>query len=85
MTQSGAVFAILIYNLFDIYVVMHYGNEIKLSSERLTYSVFESNWMEQTKSFKMCMIIFAEVSKQPHELLIGKLYPLNLQTFTSVS
>lgn len=85
MAQSGAAVATLIYNVFDIYVVMHYGNGIKLSSNRLTYSLFESNWIGQTKSFKKSMIIFSEVSQQPHELLIGKLYPLNLQTFTSVS
>lgn len=63
---------------------MHYGNGIKLSSDRLTYSLFESNWMEQTKSVKKCMIIFSEVLKLPHELQIGKLYPLNIQTFTAV-
>lgn len=84
MSQSGAAVATLIYNVFDIFVVMHYGNEIKLSSDRLTYSLFESHWMDQQETFKKSMIIFSEVTKQPHELLIGKLYPLNLQTFTSV-
>lgn len=84
-SQLGAAVATLIYNVFDVFVVMHYGNKIKISSDRLTYCLFESNWVEQSPSYKKCIIMFLEVLKKPHELLIGKLYPLNLQTFTSVS
>lgn len=73
------------YNIFDIFIVMYFGNEIKLSSNRLSYCLFESNWTGQSKSYQKTIIILGEVLKQPHQLLISKLYPLNLETFTSVS
>lgn len=66
-------------------MITHFGNEIKLSSDRLSYSLFESDWMEQSNSCQKCIVILAEIVKQPHELVIWKLYPLNLKTFTSVS
>ncbi len=65
-------------------MVMYLGNEIKLSSDELSHCVYESNWIEQTESCKKCIIILTERLKQPQELIIGKLYPLNLVTFTSV-
>lgn len=74
----------LVYNLFDISVVMYLGNEIKLASDRVSYSLFETDWIEQTLLCKKYIIIMTEVLKKPQELIIGKLYPLNLQTFTSV-
>ena len=75
----------LIYNCFDIFVLMYLGNEIKLSSHRLSYCLFESNWIEQSPTCKRYIIIMTEVLKEPHEMIIGKLYPLNLKTFSSVS
>lgn len=55
-----------------------------LSSNRLSYSLFESDWTDQPQSTKMCILIFGEYLRQPHELIIGKLYPLTLETFTMV-
>jgi len=75
---------LLIYNLFDIFMVMYLGNEIKLFSDRLSYCFFQSNWMDQSSLNKNCIIILAEVLKRPQEMVIAKLYPLDLKTFTSV-
>ncbi len=75
----------LAYSIFDIFMVMYLGNEIKLSSDELSYCVYESNWIEQTISCKKCVIILMERLKRPQELIVGKIYPLNLLTFTSVS
>lgn len=66
-------------------MLMYMGNEIKLSSDRLSYCLFESNWIDESQSYKKYVLILAEVVKQPHELIIGKLYPLNLKTFTKAS
>jgi len=83
--QFGIYISLLMYNLFDIFMVMYFGNEIKVSRSRLSYCFFESNWIEQSALYKQCVIIIMEVLKQPQELVILKLYPLNLKTFSSVS
>lgn len=80
MTYLAAV----LYNLFDIFMIAYFGNEIEQASSRLTYALFESNWTGQSESFKSCLVILAEVLKRPQRIIVFKLYPLNLTTFTSV-
>lgn len=82
--EIGIFIAILVFNVFDIFVLMYYGNEIELSSERLGYCVFESNWIEKRQASKKCILLFMVLIRQPHVFLIWKLYPLNLATFTRV-
>lgn len=72
------------YNLFDIFMVMYFGNEIKVATNCLSNCFFESNWMEQSAMYKRCVVIVMEVLKQPQELVIRKIYPLDLRTFSSV-
>lgn len=80
----GLYATILVYCFLDIYIVMYLGNEIEIKSTLLSYSLFESNWIEQSKSCKKCMILLMEVLKRSKILVVGKLFPLNLKTFTSV-
>ncbi|XP_037027235.1 odorant receptor 94a-like isoform X2 [Bradysia coprophila] len=74
---------ILSFILFDIFMIMYLGNEIMLGSNDLSYYLFQSNWLDLTPSNKKCILILKERLKRPQELLVGKLYPLNLDTFTS--
>lgn len=76
---------IFVYNSFDIFMVMYFGNEIELTSNQLTNFIFQSNWMDQSETYKKNILLTAEILQQPQELIILKLYPLNLITFTSVS
>lgn len=85
LAQDGFFGVMLLYNLFDIFMVMYLGNEIELSSNRLSHCLYESNWIEQTEKCKKYIMIVTEVVKRPRELTVGKLYPLNLQTFSCVS
>lgn len=71
LPQSIVNGVILLYNFFEIFLVMYFGNEIKLSSHRLSYSLFESNWIEESKSLKKSKIILIELLKQPQELVIS--------------
>ncbi|XP_037039745.1 odorant receptor 22a-like [Bradysia coprophila] len=77
-----------VYSLFnsiaELFMITYLGNEILLSSGRLTYSLFESEWIGKLHSTIKCIIIFGEYMKQSHEMLIGKLYPLTLETFTRI-
>ncbi|XP_037049712.1 odorant receptor 33b-like isoform X2 [Bradysia coprophila] len=74
----------MFYHISELFMITYLGNEILVSSDRLTYSLFESNWVEQPQSTKTCMLIFAEYSKEPHQLLVAKLYPLTLETFRRI-
>ncbi|XP_037039739.1 putative odorant receptor 71a [Bradysia coprophila] len=77
-----------VYSLFnsiaELFMITYLGNEILLSSSHLTYSLFESEWIGQPHSTIKCIIIFGEYLKRSHEMLIGKLYPLTLETFTRI-
>ncbi|XP_037025628.1 odorant receptor 94a-like [Bradysia coprophila] len=75
---------VFLYFIADIFMITYFGNEIMLSSNRLSYNLFESNWYNQPQSTKMCIIIFGEHLKQPQAIVIGKLYPLTLETFTKI-
>lgn len=76
---------IMLYNILDIFMITYFGNEIKLSSGRFLYCLFESDWIDQPQSYKKCFIIFGERLKRAHDMVILKLYALNLESFTTVS
>lgn len=76
--------AVLSLHIFEIFMVMYFGNEIKSSSNQLSYYLFESNWINQSTSCKVCVIIFGGLLKRPHQMVVGKVYPLTLETFTKV-
>lgn len=75
---------VFLYLIAELFMITYFGNEIMLSSDRLTYSLFESNWYDQPQTTKKCILVFGEYLKQPQVLVIGKLYPLTLETFTRV-
>lgn len=72
-----------IYN-YEISLLMYYGNEITLASEQLMGSVYHSNWMDLSIKYRKIALIFMERLKRPQEMLIGKLFPLNIKSLTSV-
>nr|QGW45392.1 odorant receptor 19 [Bradysia odoriphaga] len=85
MVLDGYNCAFLVYSIFDIYMIMYLGNEIKFSSDQLSYRLLESDWIEQSALCKKSIIILTERLKRPQELTVGKLYPMNLSTFTSIA
>ncbi|XP_037049629.1 odorant receptor 94b-like [Bradysia coprophila] len=72
------------YYISELFMITYFGNEIMLTSDRLSYSLFESDWTGQPQAVKMSIIIFGEYLKQPHVFVIGKLYSLTLETFTQI-
>ncbi|XP_037039617.1 odorant receptor 94b-like [Bradysia coprophila] len=71
----------IIYCLADIFAVLYLANEIMLSADKLSYSLFESNWFVQTQSCKRNIHITMEYLKQPRCFVVGKLFPMNIETF----
>lgn len=78
-------FVCLMYGIFDIFLVMYLGNEISVASARLAYCLFESAWIGQSKSCLKCLLLLDEIVRRPQQLVILKIYPINLETFTQVS
>ncbi len=72
-----------IYN-YEISLLMFYGNEVTLASEELLGSVYHSNWPDLSIKYRKLLLIFMERLKRPQEMLIGKMFPLNLKSLTSV-
>lgn len=66
-------------------MIMNYGNEIETAHSNLSNCLYNSNWLDQPIQLKKAKLIFMTMLTEPKELVIGKLFPLNLETFTSVS
>ncbi len=77
--------AISLYGIFDIFMVMYLANDISVASDKLSYCLFESNWIGQQKSCMKCLLILGQRLRYPQRLVILKVYPMNLETFTVVS
>ncbi|XP_037039744.1 putative odorant receptor 71a [Bradysia coprophila] len=72
------------YHTAELFMITYFGNEILVTSGRLSFSLFEADWVDQPPSTTKCIIIFGEYLRQSHQLLIGRLYPLTLETFTRI-
>lgn len=70
--------------IYEICFLMFYGNEVTLASEDLFIDVYKSNWMESSVRYRKTAITFMERLKKPQEMRIGKIFPMNLKTLTSV-
>lgn len=76
---------LLLYSIFDIFMITFYGNEIKLTSDRLSYHLYESDWFHRSHAIKKNILILGEILMRPRELIVLKIYPLSLGTFTKVN
>ncbi|XP_037037879.1 putative odorant receptor 71a [Bradysia coprophila] len=83
IVQTEMYCCILCYGIFDIFMVMYLANDITDASDRLSYCLFQSNWIEQTESCKKYVLIMGEVLKQPQQLVV-LIYPMNLETFMRI-
>lgn len=77
-------FSLSLYCIFDIFMLAYFGNEMKELRNTLSYCLFECNWIEQTMICKGNILILMELLNKPREIIIGKLYPLNLETALKV-
>lgn len=63
----------------------YFGNEVIVKSERLPLCAYSSHWYQFSPIYKKNLIMFMERMKRTSHILIGKMFPLSLATFTSVS
>lgn len=78
------LFTMFVVQMGQIYIPCYYGNEIMLQSNALINHIYFSNWTEMTQRSKRSIIIFMERLKRETQIIVGKLFPLNLETFTTV-
>ena len=74
------MFTVIIQTLIPCY----YGSEIMAVSDKLSASLFHSEWMYENKNFKTSMMVFLEKVKKPIKTTIFGFYDVNLSTFTAI-
>lgn len=74
----------------QVFLMCFHGQVVMSESENLQNRMYESNWVEmidakQNGGYGKIFHIFMERLKQSGQILVGKLVPLSLSTFKSVS
>lgn len=68
----------------QIFFPCYLGNRIVATSNELSTEMYKSNWIYFTKKQKQIISIFLERTKRTTSIVVGNLFILNLQTFSSV-
>lgn len=81
------------YFFYCIYIVCivtqiclpcYFGNEVIFTGSSLSNCAYASEWYSLSLNYRKVLFIFLERLKRTSEILAGKLFPLSLDTFTSV-
>lgn len=76
--------------LLQIFLPCFFGHEVIAESEKLSTYIYSSNWVAligsptNGREFSKILIFLMERLKYKREIVIAKLFPLSLTTFTSV-
>ncbi|XP_037941070.1 odorant receptor 59a-like [Teleopsis dalmanni] len=62
----------------------YYGSKVEHGFEQLRHAAFQSEWIQQNRNYKTCMIIFTERVLKKRTLIAGRLLPIHLDTFFSI-
>lgn len=68
----------------QIFLPCYYGNEVLVTSKGLSTNLYKSNWPDVPLKHSMIIIVFMERLKQSTVVTVAKLFPLSLETFSSV-
>ncbi|XP_037040272.1 putative odorant receptor 71a [Bradysia coprophila] len=68
----------------QIYIPCYFGNEIILTHENISGSIFNSGWHLQSMHCRRIVIIFMEIVKNEWHILVGNWMVLNLELFVSI-
>ncbi|XP_037932318.1 odorant receptor 59a-like [Teleopsis dalmanni] len=81
---NRAYYSLYFFGLFlQIFPACYFGTEFQMMFDQLPYAVFSSNWMHQSKRYKMHMILFTERALMQRTILAGGIVRLNLEAFLS--
>ncbi|XP_037041513.1 odorant receptor 94b-like [Bradysia coprophila] len=68
----------------QIFLPCFLGNEIIFTSSGLLNSAYNSSWEIMVGDYRKLLVIFMERLEQSSRIVVGKLFPLSLDTFTSI-
>uniref|UniRef100_A0A240SW88 Odorant receptor n=1 Tax=Glossina austeni TaxID=7395 RepID=A0A240SW88_GLOAU len=71
--------------VLEIFPICYYANCLIDDNDLLSLEIFHSAWPEQNKIYRKMLIVFMQRSQQSMSLSAGKMFPINLNTFISVS
>ncbi|KAM7349106.1 odorant receptor 7a-like [Cochliomyia hominivorax] len=69
----------------EIFPLCYYANCLMYDSDLLSVEIFHSNWMKQNTRYRKMLIFFIQRSQQTMELMAGKMFPINLNSFISIA
>lgn len=87
-SDTAKIVFIILYFLsmiIQIFIPCYFGSIIYYKSKNITTDIYESNWINQSKQFKRCMMIFVAGTFNSIETKAGGLFTVNLGTFLSVN
>lgn len=68
----------------EIILSCYYGSVFTEINDGLKSAIYECNWMDQSKSFKMDMVIFVENNLRQKEFIAGGIVPISLISFMKI-
>ncbi|CRK88695.1 CLUMA_CG002371, isoform A [Clunio marinus] len=79
------MFTYMVPMILEIFLPCYYGNEILLASQKLSTSLFHSDWIQEDKKFKTAMKMILENTKNPIKIAAAQgVFPVNLVTFLRI-
>jgi odorant receptor len=70
--------------IIQVFLPCYYGNQVLVASQKLSASLFHSNWIKTDRKFKTQMKIFLEISKKPIKVLAFGFVSIDYTTFNSI-
>lgn len=70
--------------VLQIFIPCYFGEEMTSASERLSTSLFKSEWINESEDFKMLMKIFLENSKRPIRVSAFGVFNVTLDNFLKI-
>ncbi|XP_037941069.1 odorant receptor 59a-like [Teleopsis dalmanni] len=69
--------------LMGLFPVCYMGSELEHAFEQLHWSIYYSDWINQSTAYKKDMLIFNERALKQRAVLAGGIFRIHLQTFLS--
>ena len=83
-SQLASTFYILAI-VIEIYPLCYYAQLLIYDCECLAQQVFQSHWIGRDVKYQKMIVFFMQRVQQSMELSAGKIFPINLNSFVSVS
>jgi 7tm Odorant receptor len=80
----GRVLTYIIPTTLQILLPCYFASILSIASEKLSMSLFHSNWMQESREFKMAMKIFMENVKKPLRITAFGVFHVSLTAFIAI-